>query len=404
MSDRTFLFTSESVTEGHPDKLCDQISDAILDACLTQDPKAKVACETCAATNFIMVFGEITTTAIVDYESVVRQTVQRIGYDDEAKGLDYKTMEVKVSVCNQSPEIAAGVHVGRSEEDVGAGDQGHVFGYACNETPELMPLTHSLASRLAERLSFVRKSHECPWMRPDGKTQVTVEYAVDGYGGLVPQRVHTILVSTQHDPHISHDQIVSEIKSKVIGPTVPSNLLDEHTLFIINPSGSFVVGGPHGDAGLTGRKIIVDTYGGWGSHGGGCFSGKDATKVDRSAAYMARHVAKSLVANGFASRVSVQISYAIGIANPISLYVDTFGTCVSHKCLNEKALEELVEKSFDFRPGKIVSYLQLHRPVFSQTAVYGHFGRPNFEWEKTKALPNHPNVLPPSVCSTAPTS
>lgn len=381
---RRFLFSSESVCEGHPDKLCDQISDAVLDACLKVDPDAKVACETCTKTGFVMIFGEITVKGSVDYEKVVRETVARVGYDSAEKGLDHESMAVKLCIEEQSPEIAQGVHVNRKPEDVGAGDQGHVFGFACDETPELMPLSHSLASRLANRLADVRKNGTLPWARPDGKTQVTVEYEECSESYVIPRRVKTVLISAQHDSGISHREISEGLRREVVDKVIPSDLIDEETRFLFNPSGSFVVGGPHGDAGLTGRKIIVDTYGGWGSHGGGAFSGKDATKVDRSAAYMARHVAKSLVANGFAKRILLQVSYAIGEAHPLSLYVQSFGT--AQKGFTDKELEEIVWRNFDFRPGTIIESLQLKQPLFSKTAIYGHFGRDGFTWEQVRDL------------------
>ncbi|EZG67080.1 methionine adenosyltransferase [Gregarina niphandrodes] len=378
-----FLFTSESVTEGHPDKLCDQVSDAILDACLRVDPRAKVACEACTKTQFVMVFGEITMTGSVDYEKVVRETVLAIGYDDVSKGMDGRTMEVKVEIEEQSPEIAAGVHVNRVAADVGAGDQGHVFGFACDETPQYMPMSHSIAQRLAHRLSVIRKDGTAPLLRPDGKTQVTMEYEKSADGAIKPVRVHTVVVSAQHDPRLGLEELRSIVLDQVVKPIIPETLLSPETRYLINPCGLFTVGGPHGDAGLTGRKIIVDTYGGWGSHGGGAFSGKDSTKVDRSAAYMARHVAKSLVANGYCKRCLVQISYAIGVAQPLSVYVNTFNSCLY---TSDAVLEDVVHKHFDLRPGKIVEYLRLLSPVFLQTAAYGHFGRDGFAWENTRDL------------------
>ncbi|OMJ81874.1 hypothetical protein SteCoe_17575 [Stentor coeruleus] len=386
LPDDHFLFTSESVNEGHPDKLCDQVSDAVLDACLAQDPDSRVACETCAKTNLIMIFGEITTSAIVNYEQIVRDTVKRIGYDNAEKGLDSSVCEVKVAIEKQSHEIATAVHVDKAVEDVGAGDQGHMFGYATNETPEFMPLSHSLATKLGYRLTEVRKSGLCPWVRPDGKTQVTVEYTTEN-GKIRPIRVHTVVISTQHDPEISNEDIRAQLREHVIKPVIPEKYLDENTIYHLNPSGRFVIGGPYGDSGLTGRKIIIDTYGGWGAHGGGAFSGKDCTKVDRSAAYAARWIAKSLVKGGFCERVIVQISYAIGIADPLSVYVNSYGTVIPGK--TDKDLLQITLKNFDLRPGCIMRDLNLKRPIFTKTASYGHFGRehdPDFTWEVVKDL------------------
>jgi len=380
-----FLFTSESVNEGHPDKLCDQVSDAVLDACLAADPDSKVACESCTKAGLVMVFGEISTKAKLNYEQVVRDAVKEIGYDDVKKGLDYKTMTVNVSLEQQSPDIAQAVHENKSLEDIGAGDQGHMFGYATDETPELMPLSHSLATSLGKKLTDVRKSGEMAYLGPDGKTQVTVEYKNEN-GAMVPQRVHTILISTQHNDEVTNEVLRKDLMDKVVKTIVPAKYLDSDTVYHMNPSGRFVVGGPQGDAGLTGRKIIIDTYGGWGAHGGGAFSGKDSTKVDRSAAYAARWAAKSLVAGGFCRRVLVQLSYSIGISQPLSLFVDTYGT-VSPGFTDEDLLE-IVRHSFDFRPGCIQRDLQLKRPIFKKTAAYGHFGRTDgdFPWEKPKDL------------------
>jgi len=385
MSD-TFLFTSESVNEGHPDKICDQVSDAVLDACIREDPASRVACETCTKTGMVMIFGEITTSANVNYEQVIREALKDIGYDDVAKGLDYRTCNVIVAIEEQSPDIAQSVDATKLEE-IGAGDQGIMFGYATDETEELMPLTHNLATSIGAKLTEVRKNGVCPWVRPDGKTQVTVEYKlVDGKP--VPQRVHTIVISTQHSEEITNEDIRAQLVEHVIKPVVPANYLDEKTIYHLNPSGRFVIGGPHGDAGLTGRKIIIDTYGGWGAHGGGAFSGKDTTKVDRSAAYAARWVAKSLVAAGLAHRVLVQLSYAIGVSYPLSIFVDTYGTGAIRSGKTDVEITEIVKNNFDLRPGAIIRDLNLRRPVLKKTAAYGHFGRndPDFTWETPKKL------------------
>jgi S-adenosylmethionine synthetase len=378
-----FLFTSESVNEGHPDKLCDQVSDAVLDACLAEDPESRVACETCAKTGMVMIFGEITTKAKLNYEQVVRDAIKFIGYDDEKKGLNYETCKVVVAIEEQSPDIAQGVHINKAIEDIGAGDQGIMFGYATDETPECMPLTHTLATKIGARLTLVRKDGTLPWVRPDGKTQVTVEYKKVN-GAMVPLRVHTIVISTQHDETVTNEKIREDLLEQVIKPVVPSQYLDAQTIMHLNPSGRFVIGGPHGDAGLTGRKIIIDSYGGWGAHGGGAFSGKDYTKVDRSAAYAARWIAKSLVHSNLCKRVLVQLSYAIGVAKPLSIFVDSYGTGSKP----DSELLRIVEENFDLRPGCIVRDLKLNRPIFRKTAAYGHFGRNEgeFLWEQPKNL------------------
>ena len=379
------LFTSESVTEGHPDKICDNISDAVLDAILAQDPDGRVACETTCITDQIMVMGEITTKAKIDIEKIARDVVCEIGYDSPDKGFDGHTCKVQIAIDKQSPDIALGVdksyELKEGYDDSynlhGAGDQGMMFGYACDETEELMPLSISLSHKLAKQLTNVRKDGTLPYLRPDGKTQVTVEYDESG----APKRVDTIVISSQHSADVPLDQIRSDIVKYVIKPIVPENLLDDDTIIYVNPTGRFVTGGPAGDSGLTGRKIIVDTYGGIGRHGGGCFSGKDPTKVDRSAAYAARYVSKNIVAAGLAKKCEIQIAYAIGVAHPVSVMIDTFGTGI----ISDDTLSEIVTETFDLRPAAIIDSLDLRRPIYRQLAAYGHMGRTDLDlpWEKT---------------------
>lgn len=380
-----FFFTSESVTEGHPDKLCDIISDSVLDACLTQDPKSKVACEAVAKGNYVLVCGEITSNSIINIEEIVRNTLKNIGYDNVDKGIDYKTCEVMIKVSHQSQEINNSVIGNKSDDNIGAGDQGLMFGYATDETKELFPLTHLLALKLSKRLTEVRKNKTITYLRPDGKTQITIQYKQNG-GIITPLRVQNILISAQHDPEVEIVQLRKDIINEVILKIIPKELLDDKTNYFINPSERFIMGGPEADAGLTGRKIIVDTYGGWGSHGGGAFSGKDCSKVDRSGAYAARWVAKSIIAAGLAHRCLVQISYSIGVSDPLSIFVDTYGTI--KEGYNEKDLFRIICKNFNLKPGIIIKELQLNRPIFTQTASYGHFGREDkdFTWEVPKKL------------------
>ncbi|KAG2224992.1 hypothetical protein INT45_000113 [Circinella minor] len=381
MSD-TFLFTSESVGEGHPDKICDQVSDAILDACLEQDPLSKVACETAAKTGMIMVFGEITTKANLDYQKVIRNAIKQIGYDDSDKGFDYKTCNVLVAIEQQSPDISQGlVQKSFNIEDIGAGDQGIMFGYATDETPEMMPMTVVLAHKLNRRMADLRRDGTLSWLRPDSKTQVTIEYKKEANGALTPLRVDTVVISVQHAETIETEDLRKALMEHVIKAVIPENLLKD-TVYHLQPSGKFIIGGPQGDAGLTGRKIIVDTYGGWGAHGGGAFSGKDWSKVDRSAAYTARWIAKSLVNAKLARRALVQLSYAIGVAEPLSIFVDTYGTGSKP----DTELVEIIKNNYDLRPGVIVKELDLFKPIYQKTAAYGHFGREEFTWEQPKEL------------------
>ena len=382
LQEGTRFFTSESVTEGHPDKVCDQISDAILDAHLAQDPMARVACETIATTGMVLVMGEITSKAKVDYNQIVRDTIARIGYKDGACGFDARTCAVQIVLDQQSADIAMGVNDALEErgsgesDNIGAGDQGMMFGYACNETEELMPMPIALSHRLAKKLAEVRKSGELPYLRPDGKSQVTVEYE-----NGKPKRIDAVVLSTQHSADVEQKTIREDLIKKVVDEIIPQDLLDENTKYFINPTGRFVIGGPEGDSGLTGRKIIVDTYGGYAPHGGGAFSGKDPTKVDRSAAYMARYIAKNIVAAGLAERCEIELAYAIGVAQPVSVLIDTAGTGK----LPDSELEKIVRSQFDLRPAAIIKALNLRRPIYEQTAAYGHFGRTDVDlpWERT---------------------
>ncbi|KAL9139712.1 SAM synthase [Amphidinium carterae] len=440
---RTFLFSSESVNEGHPDKVCDQVSDAVLDSCLKGDPKSKVACETATKDNMVMVAGEITTQTKIDYEKVVRGVVEKIGFDSyvddlastESKGLSFKSCEVLVRINKQSPDIAGGVHVGKEDLDVGAGDQGIMFGYASDETEDCMPLTHSMATRLGKKLTDVRKSGELWWLRPDGKTQVTIEYLMKDDGSVEPKKIHTVVISSQHanpgaatrkaevagytgpdETAPSMEEMNKLIVERVVKETLKEiklksgaaalTLFGDHTHLYINPSGKFIIGGPQGDAGLTGRKIIIDTYGGWGAHGGGAFSGKDPTKVDRSAAYYCRQMAKSVVKSGLAARCLVQLSYAIGVAKPLSLFVETYGS--ERGALSADDITNILKIEFDARPGAIAVALALREPKYQETAAYCHFGREPytkdgikfFEWENSKDLKKYSSMSPEEVTKT----
>lgn len=376
--DDHFLFSSESMTEGHPDKMCDSFSDAILDACLEQDPNSKVACEAVTKSNMVLIVGELTTSAKINIEQIVRERIKEIGYDDEKKGINWRTCDIILKITLQSHDISQAVHENKKQEEIGAGDQGFMFGYATDETEEFFPFSHLMALRLSEKLTEVRKKKILPWLRPDGKTEVTVEYKKEG-GRVIPVRILNILVSAQHDPEISNEEIREKIITNVINPVIPKEMIDSNIKIYVNPSGKFVIGGPESDTGLTGRKIIVDTYGGWGAHGGGAFSGKDPSKVDRSGAYMARWIAKSLVSGGLCQRVLVQIT-------PISVYVDTYGTGANGK--SDKEISEIVKENFDMKPGKIIKELKLTRPIFTKTANGGHFGRndPDFTWEIPKEI------------------
>lgn len=377
----TFVFASESVTEGHPDKICDQISDAILDATMRQDENAIIALDAAIKTKTIFLLGEITTSADIDYEKIARDVVRKIGYTDKEIGFDANSCNVVMEVSEQSPEIAAGVHKNKQETDVGAGDQGQVFGYATDETPECMPLTALLSHRLVQLLDELRHNGTLPWLRPDGKSQVTIEYKRVN-GALIPQYARSITLSAQHSPDIELEELRKQLLENVIKVAIPAELLNDKTIYNINSCGKFIRGGPHADSGLTGRKIVVDTYGGWGSHGGGAFSGKDPTKTDRSAAYMARWIAKSLVASKMCRRCKVQITYAIGVAQPQSVMVDTYGTGV----MSNQDILDIVHSNFSLKPGCIIQQLKLRQPIYQKTSTYGHFGREVFPWEKPKLL------------------